>query len=195
VAARGIDISQLTHVISYSTPESPEVYVHRTGRTGRAGKAGVAISLVSGLDIGNFKYLQNVNKIKINERKPPSDRDMIDRLKKRLMVKVEQEMRAIPDTERGFKVDRFVPIAEEMASTPETLRELAAILAAYLREHKPQTTVDEGARPAAPPAEAKRDHEDDRPPPRRRSRRGGGGGGGGGRGRGGGGGGRGGRRR
>ena len=42
VAARGIDISDLSHVISYATPESPEVYVHRTGRTGRAGKAGIA---------------------------------------------------------------------------------------------------------------------------------------------------------
>ena len=49
VAARGIDISDLTHVIGYSAPESPDVYVHRTGRTGRAGKAGTAISLVSGL--------------------------------------------------------------------------------------------------------------------------------------------------
>ena len=56
VAARGIDISDLSHVIGYSSPDSPEVYVHRTGRTGRAGKAGVAISLVSGLDIGNFRY-------------------------------------------------------------------------------------------------------------------------------------------
>ena len=56
VAARGIDISDLSHVIGYAAPDSPEVYVHRTGRTGRAGKAGVAISLVSGLDIGNFRY-------------------------------------------------------------------------------------------------------------------------------------------
>ena len=45
--------------------------MHRTGRTGRAGKAGVAISLVSGLDIGNFRHLQNVNKIEIKERQAP----------------------------------------------------------------------------------------------------------------------------
>ena len=43
----GIDISDLSHVISYAAPESPEVYLHRTGRTGRAGKRGTAISLVS----------------------------------------------------------------------------------------------------------------------------------------------------
>ena len=45
VAARGIDISNLSHVINYSVPESPEVYVHRTGRTGRAGKTACLSSL------------------------------------------------------------------------------------------------------------------------------------------------------
>ena len=79
VAARGIDISDLTHVIGYAAPESPEVYVHRTGRTGRAGKTGTAISLVSGLDIGNFRMIQNVNKIKITERKVPTDADIAER--------------------------------------------------------------------------------------------------------------------
>lgn len=73
VAARGIDISGLPMVVSYATPDSPEVYVHRTGRTGRAGNKGVAVSLVSGLDIGNFRYMQNVNGIKVNERKLPKD--------------------------------------------------------------------------------------------------------------------------
>ena len=69
VAARGIDISDLAYVINYTTSDSPEVYVHRTGRTGRAGKSGVAVSLVSGLDIGNFKHMQIVNGIKIAEKK------------------------------------------------------------------------------------------------------------------------------
>ena len=46
VAARGIDIENLSHVINYTFPESPEVYIHRTGRTGRAGKQGTAISLI-----------------------------------------------------------------------------------------------------------------------------------------------------
>lgn len=73
VAARGIDISGLPMVVSYATPDSPEVYVHRTGRTGRAGNKGVAVSLVSGLDIGNFRYMQNVNGIKVSERKLPKE--------------------------------------------------------------------------------------------------------------------------
>ena len=58
VAARGIDISNLSHVINYSVPESPEVYVHRTGRTGRAGKKGTALSLVGPRELGNFRYVR-----------------------------------------------------------------------------------------------------------------------------------------
>jgi ATP-dependent RNA helicase DeaD len=157
--------------------------VHRTGRTGRAGKAGVAISLVSGLDIGNFRHLQHVNKIEITERKLPSETDILGRIRERLQVKVEHEMRAIPERERAWKVDRLIPMVEAMAGSDEGKRDLAAICASYLREHRPETSVEEGvvagARPPAPPPRI-----DDgggggggRRGPRRR--RGGGGGGGG----------------
>jgi len=148
VAARGIDISDLSHVISYTSPDSPEVYVHRTGRTGRAGKAGIAISLVSGLDIGNFRHLQHVNKIEITERTLPSEKDMLNRIRDRLVVKVEQEMRAISSAEVSFQVDRLVPVVESLASSPEGRRDLAAICAAYLKDHRPETRVTE-PRPAA----------------------------------------------
>jgi ATP-dependent RNA helicase DeaD len=141
VAARGIDISDLTHVISYAAPASPEVYVHRTGRTGRAGKAGTAISLVSGLDIGNFRYLQQVNKIEIAERKLPSDAEVTARLGKRISVKVEQEVRALTDREQRAQIERFIPIVRSLAGSEDGVRDLAALCAFYLREHRPETTV------------------------------------------------------
>jgi ATP-dependent RNA helicase DeaD len=157
VAARGIDISDLTHVIGYSAPDSPETYIHRTGRTGRAGKAGTAISLVSGLDIGNFRYLQQVNKIRIAERKVPGDKEIAERLGERLGVKVEQEVRAVRDRELHAQIERFVPIVRSLAASDEGARDLAAICAFYLREHKPETSVNvsEGSqerRSAAPEA-------------------------------------------
>lgn len=142
VAARGIDISDLSHVISYSASDSPEVYVHRTGRTGRAGKAGIAISFVSGLDIGNFKYMQTVNKIKITERKIPTEKELVERTRERLQVKVEHEMRAVPAPQLAFKVEKLIPVVEAMAKDHEGRRDLAGICAAYLAEHQPQTTVD-----------------------------------------------------
>lgn len=72
VAARGIDISHLTHVINYDFPESPEAYVHRTGRTGRAGRTGTAISLITPGDIGFLYMLRLTYKITPIERRLPS---------------------------------------------------------------------------------------------------------------------------
>jgi ATP-dependent RNA helicase DeaD len=172
VAARGIDISDLSHVISYSAPQSPEVYVHRTGRTGRAGKAGVAISLVSGLDIGNFRHLQQVNQIPIAERSLPTEVEILARLRDRLAVKVEQEVRALPPRDRQSLVDRFVPIVEALAASPEGKRDLAAVCSFYLSEHRPETSVTEGAAQPAPAAVREAPREPgERPGGRRRRRR------------------------
>ncbi len=180
VAARGIDISDLSHVIGYSAPESPEVYIHRTGRTGRAGKAGIAISLVSGLDIGNFRYLQQVNQIRIAERKLPGEAEIVERLRDRLSVKIEQELRAQPERERKWNLDRFLPVVDALAATAEGRRDLAAVCAAYLHEHRPETSVVPPLEPLATIAPTERTREenaaaaDDRPPlrrPRRRRRR------------------------
>jgi ATP-dependent RNA helicase DeaD len=187
VAARGIDISDLSHVIGYSTPESPEVYVHRTGRTGRAGKAGVAMSLVSGFDIGNFRNLQKVNKISISERPLPTEADLLERVRERLAVKVEHEVRNIPVREQAFRVDRLVPMVKKMAEDEEGVRDLAAICASYLEEHRPETGVREEI--ATPRAAPERLQDDRGSRGRGGGRRGGGGGrsgggrGGGGRGR------------
>jgi ATP-dependent RNA helicase DeaD len=81
VAARGIDISDLSHVINYSVPEQPEIYVHRTGRTGRAGKKGVALSMVGPRELGNFRYVRLQFGIKPEERLLPKDEIFVGRLK------------------------------------------------------------------------------------------------------------------
>jgi len=75
VAARGIDISHLTHVINFDFPESAESYVHRTGRTGRAGRTGTAISLIAPSNIGGLYLLRLTYKIKPIERHLPSARE------------------------------------------------------------------------------------------------------------------------
>ena len=85
VAARGIDISHLTHVINYTFPESAAVYVHRTGRTGRAGRTGSAVSLVGPEELGRLYYLRLEYKISPIERSLPTSgerktRQEIDRL-------------------------------------------------------------------------------------------------------------------
>jgi ATP-dependent RNA helicase DeaD len=72
VAARGIDITELSHVINFSFPDSAEVYVHRTGRTGRAGKKGTALSLIGPRELSSFWYLRVLYKIQPEERDLPA---------------------------------------------------------------------------------------------------------------------------
>lgn len=84
VAARGIDIDNLTHVINYSLPQDPESYVHRIGRTGRAGKSGTAITLITPSEYRKLVSLQRVTNSKINKKKLPLVSDVIESKKNRI---------------------------------------------------------------------------------------------------------------
>jgi ATP-dependent RNA helicase DeaD len=85
VAARGLDINNLTHVINYSLPEDPNFYVHRIGRTGRAGKEGTAITFVTPAEYRRLVYIKKVSKSSIRKEKLPEVKEIInakiDRLK------------------------------------------------------------------------------------------------------------------
>src|SRR5699024_11145618 len=65
VAARGLDISGVTHVYNFDIPQDPESYVHRIGRTGRAGRTGEAISFITPREIGHLKLIEKVTKSKM----------------------------------------------------------------------------------------------------------------------------------
>ncbi|HWL84711.1 MAG TPA: DEAD/DEAH box helicase, partial [Polyangiaceae bacterium] len=86
VAARGIDISHLTHVINADFPESAEQYVHRTGRTGRAGRTGTAISLVGPKNIGALYILRLTYKIRPIEKQLPSAAELKTRTEHDLLA-------------------------------------------------------------------------------------------------------------
>ena len=161
VAARGIDISDLAYVINYTTSDSPEVYVHRTGRTGRAGKSGIAISLISGLDIGNFKFMQTVNGIEINEKKVPTERALARRLEKRekeesveterksqeaeldtLREKATEDLASVSGDDAQARVDRMLPFVKSLAENDEGLTELARFAAGYLIARPAKAEID-----------------------------------------------------
>lgn len=78
VAARGIDVDDLTHVINYQLPQDPEQYVHRIGRTGRAGKEGVAISLISGSEKKQLKIIESIAKTSLHKAELPSADELIE---------------------------------------------------------------------------------------------------------------------
>ncbi len=78
VAARGIDISDLSHVFNYTLPESAEVYIHRTGRTGRAGKKGIAISLIAPTEVTTFFQITKLYDVKMQKREMPTTLDIVN---------------------------------------------------------------------------------------------------------------------
>jgi ATP-dependent RNA helicase DeaD len=76
VAARGLDVAQLSHVFNYDLPSAPDVYVHRIGRTGRAGREGTAITLVEPREHRHLRSIENITKQKIEVRQLPTVADL-----------------------------------------------------------------------------------------------------------------------
>jgi ATP-dependent RNA helicase DeaD len=114
VAARGIDVNDLTHVINYSLPQDPESYVHRIGRTGRAGKTGVAISLVSPPDFRKLSVIKRVAKSDIKKAALPGIQEVIS-------SKLEHTKSEILAIVQNANLDKYLPMAEELLaiSAPE----------------------------------------------------------------------------
>ncbi|MCK4330314.1 DEAD/DEAH box helicase, partial [candidate division WOR-3 bacterium] len=84
VAARGIDIINLTHVINYSLPQDPDSYVNRIGRTGRAGKEGTAITFITPSEYKRLMFIQRTTKTDIKKSKVPKVKDIIEAKKKKI---------------------------------------------------------------------------------------------------------------
>ena len=90
VAARGIDINDLTHVINYALPQDPESYVHRIGRTGRAGKEGTAITFITPAQSRRLLLIQRVTKSTIRKERLPKVADIIKTKKDRIVSRIRE---------------------------------------------------------------------------------------------------------
>jgi ATP-dependent RNA helicase DeaD len=126
VASRGIDISNLTHVINYMLPNDPKTYLHRIGRTGRLGKMGTAISLVSGSDLGSKKMLKTQHAIAFNEEPFP---DSATCIKNRVEQQAQQIQRAL-----GTMVfESYLPTVDGLLELENGKALLAAALRAFFQ--------------------------------------------------------------
>jgi len=85
VAARGLDIDDISHVINYDLPQDPEIYVHRVGRTGRAGKTGIAITLVTPKEMYQLRRIQNFTHQKIDQATVPSEEEILQKRETQLL--------------------------------------------------------------------------------------------------------------
>lgn len=99
VAARGLDVQDLTHVINYALPQSPESYVHRIGRTGRAGKEGVAITFITPSEYRKLKVISKVAKTDIRKAQLPKVRDVIESKKLRIKADLDEIIQSYPSEE------------------------------------------------------------------------------------------------
>lgn len=107
VAARGIDVENVTHVINYDLPQDTESYVHRIGRTGRAKKAGTAYTLVTAREYMALKQIEKATKSKIKRKEIPTIDDIF-------MSKYRNTVEKVRETLASEEYKRFVPLAAEM---------------------------------------------------------------------------------
>lgn len=127
VAARGIDIPELSHVIQYEPPEDPESYIHRTGRTGRAGAGGVAISLVTSIERSSLDRIAKRYGIAMQERKMPSDADVEAVVTERLTALLEARLRE-RDKLQSERSLRFVGLARALMENEDESAIIAMLL-------------------------------------------------------------------
>lgn len=115
VAARGLDVNDLTHVIHYSLPDDPEVFIHRSGRTGRAGKDGESIAIIRPSEMVKFNRIKKETSIKVEEMKIPTKEDILkakelylsDKLLNSDFDSEEFELSTIPDLSNISKEELY----------------------------------------------------------------------------------------
>ena len=141
VAARGLDVDDLTHVINYNLPDDEEIYVHRSGRTGRAGNKGVSIAIINGREMRRIKNIERSSSIKFTKKKTPTGLDvcrkrlyaLIDRIEK---VKVDEK-----------QIEQFLPYIYEKLNwleREELIKHFVSIeFNRYLSYYKNSVDLDE----------------------------------------------------
>ena len=124
VAARGIDISDLTHVLNYSLPEDPAVYLHRSGRTGRIGKTGICISLVGGAELHTRKTLAGQYEIDFEVRPLPTAEEAA-------AARVERQVRSIKEAMGTMAFEGYLGTVRAIKERPDGDILLAAAMRAF----------------------------------------------------------------
>jgi ATP-dependent RNA helicase DeaD len=124
VAARGIDVQGITHVINYELPDDIEVYTHRSGRTGRAGKTGVCMSIVHAREIGRIRQIERMAQVPFHKLEIPTGRDVCRKQFYYFMDKLLQTDISHGDYETylPFLQEKFQDVSKE-----EVLKRVAAM--------------------------------------------------------------------
>jgi ATP-dependent RNA helicase DeaD len=124
VAARGLDVDRIDHVVNYGAPNDPESYVHRIGRTGRAGRSGEALTLITPREIGRIRTIERVTGVRMTEITPPSAADVVAHRSAALLTGAVAHL-------RGMDLGRHIAtVTETLAREGIPAADLAAALVA-----------------------------------------------------------------
>src|SRR5690606_4595943 len=107
VAARGIDVDDITHVINYQLPDDKETYTHRSGRTGRAGKTGISISIVSKSELRKILHIEKTLQQKFVQKNIPNGMEICE-------IQLFHLANSIKNTEINSDIDSYLPNIEEV---------------------------------------------------------------------------------
>lgn len=124
VAARGLDVNNLTHVINYSLPDDPEVYIHRTGRTGRAGKQGIALSILTKKELQKIRQIERQINLPVTYTKVPNG----DTICNAQLMSLIEKVKATPVDEET--IAPFVEVIEKGFQNMESLEIIKKFIAA-----------------------------------------------------------------
>ena len=159
VAARGIDIPELSHVFLYEPPDDRESYIHRAGRTGRAGAAGVVISLVDIMEKMELQRIAKYFKVPLTQHMAPTDEEVAHAVGMRVTALLEARFRQLNGLERE-RMKRFEPLVQSIAEDPEQRHLLTLLLddcyqkslnpTAFLPAGTPRKESEGAARPPKP---------------------------------------------
>jgi ATP-dependent RNA helicase DeaD len=133
VAARGIDVTGVTHVYNFDIPQDSDSYVHRIGRTGRAGRTGMAVTLVSPREMGHLRMIEQATKRKVERVPVPT---LAEVRKGKEQVVIDEIISAIEDD--GIK--EFRAIAEELVKQHDTVSIVSAVLKMMMKEEPKQNS-------------------------------------------------------
>jgi ATP-dependent RNA helicase DeaD len=107
VAARGIDVDDITHVINYQLPDEIETYTHRSGRTGRAGKSGTSLVIITKSELRKISQIERIIKMKFEEKPIPSGEEICQ-------IQLFHLANRIKDVEIDHEIDKYLPAIEEV---------------------------------------------------------------------------------
>jgi len=130
VAARGLDIPNVSHVINYDIPEDPEAYVHRIGRTARAGKSGSAITFVTPRERGLLKTIERLINIRLTPMRIPSAADIAER-------RTQMLCQTIADTIEAGHLERYITLVDSLGEQYDLSEIAAAALKMAIDEEPP----------------------------------------------------------